>query len=106
MILKLLRLIKILTARSAKILQDVAICPAGFLPVGPHNGGWAVLGAGNERATKTAETQSQAIEIAEISHQSKAPKCSFIDQTGRLGSETYMEMTLILLKNSYEVDRL
>lgn len=30
----------------------------------PHNGNWAVRGAGNQRVTKTAETQSQAIEIA------------------------------------------
>lgn len=28
--LKLFRLIKVLTARSAKTLQDVAICPVGF----------------------------------------------------------------------------
>lgn len=30
----------------------------------PHNGSWAVRGAGNDRVTRTAETQSQAIEIA------------------------------------------
>ena len=30
----------------------------------PHNGNWAVRGAGNGRVTRTAETQSQAIEIA------------------------------------------
>ena len=30
----------------------------------PHNGSWAVRGAGNERVTRTAETQSQAIQIA------------------------------------------
>lgn len=30
----------------------------------PHNSGWAVRGAGNERVTRTAETQSQAIQIA------------------------------------------
>lgn len=30
----------------------------------PHNGSWAVRGAGNERVTRTAETQAQAIEIA------------------------------------------
>jgi len=30
----------------------------------PHNGSWAVRGAGNDRVTRTVETQSQAIEIA------------------------------------------
>lgn len=30
----------------------------------PHNGNWAVRGAGNERVTRTAETQGQAIQIA------------------------------------------
>jgi hypothetical protein len=30
----------------------------------PHNGNWAVKGAGNEKATKVVETQKQAIEIA------------------------------------------
>lgn len=30
----------------------------------PHNGSWAVRGAGNERVTRTTETQSQAIQIA------------------------------------------
>ncbi|NOW94759.1 DUF2188 domain-containing protein [Mucilaginibacter sp. SG564] len=30
----------------------------------PHNGSWAVRGAGNDRVTRIAETQSQAIEIA------------------------------------------
>lgn len=28
-------------------------------------GGWAVIGAGNERATKVVPTQKQAIELAE-----------------------------------------
>jgi len=30
----------------------------------PHNGEWAVRGAGNEKATKVVETQREAIEIA------------------------------------------
>ena len=30
----------------------------------PHNGSWAVRGAGNERVTRVADTQAQAIEIA------------------------------------------
>ncbi|TCC93691.1 DUF2188 domain-containing protein [Pedobacter frigiditerrae] len=30
----------------------------------PHNGSWAVRGAGNERVTKVAETQAQATRIA------------------------------------------
>ena len=30
----------------------------------PHNGVWAVRGAGNERVTRIVDTQSQAIEIA------------------------------------------
>ncbi|WP_432443880.1 DUF2188 domain-containing protein [Pedobacter gandavensis] len=30
----------------------------------PHNGSWAVRGAGNERVTRIAATQSQAQEIA------------------------------------------
>ncbi|WP_231424680.1 DUF2188 domain-containing protein [Pedobacter sp. Leaf250] len=30
----------------------------------PHKGSWAVRGAGNERVTRTAATQSQAQEIA------------------------------------------
>lgn len=30
----------------------------------PHNGDWAVKGAGNERATKVFETQKEAIKIA------------------------------------------
>lgn len=30
----------------------------------PHNGSWAVRGAGNDRVTRIADTQSQAIEIA------------------------------------------
>jgi len=30
----------------------------------PHNGDWAVKGAGNEKATKVVETQKEAIEIA------------------------------------------
>lgn len=30
----------------------------------PHNGSWAVRGAGNERVTRTATTQSEAIQIA------------------------------------------
>ena len=30
----------------------------------PHNGDWAVKGAGNEKATKVVETQKEAIQIA------------------------------------------
>lgn len=30
-----------------------------------HSGGWAVKGAGNNRATKVTETQKEAIDIAE-----------------------------------------
>ena len=30
----------------------------------PHNGSWAVRGAGNSRVTRVAETQSSAIQIA------------------------------------------
>ncbi|AJR23362.1 DUF2188 domain-containing protein [Sphingobium sp. YBL2] len=30
----------------------------------PHEGGWAVKGAGNSRATSVHETQAQAIEAA------------------------------------------
>jgi len=30
----------------------------------PHNGDWAVKGAGNEKATKVVETQREAIQIA------------------------------------------
>ncbi|RKS89261.1 DUF2188 domain-containing protein [Sphingosinicella microcystinivorans] len=30
----------------------------------PHEGGWAVRGAGNSRATSVHETQAQAIEAA------------------------------------------
>lgn len=30
----------------------------------PHEGGWAVRGAGNERATSVHETQASAIEAA------------------------------------------
>ena len=30
----------------------------------PHNGSWAVRGAGNERVTRTTATQSQAQQIA------------------------------------------
>ena len=30
----------------------------------PHNGEWAVKGAGNEKATKVVHTQKQAIQIA------------------------------------------
>jgi hypothetical protein len=30
----------------------------------PHNGEWAIKGAGNERATKVVETQKEAINIA------------------------------------------
>ncbi|MCB1380027.1 MAG: DUF2188 domain-containing protein [Alphaproteobacteria bacterium] len=30
----------------------------------PHSGGWAVRGAGNERATSVHRTQSEAIEAA------------------------------------------
>jgi len=30
----------------------------------PHNGKWGVRGAGNSKVTKTAETQSEAIEKA------------------------------------------
>ncbi|MEJ6982438.1 DUF2188 domain-containing protein [Pedobacter sp. P351] len=30
----------------------------------PHNGSWAVRGAGNERVTRTADTQGAAREIA------------------------------------------
>lgn len=30
----------------------------------PHNGEWAVKGAGNGKATKVVETQKEAIEIA------------------------------------------
>ena len=30
----------------------------------PHNGSWAVRGAGNERGTRTTTTQSEAIQIA------------------------------------------
>jgi hypothetical protein len=30
----------------------------------PHNGNWAVRGEGNERVTRTAETQAEAIQIA------------------------------------------
>lgn len=30
----------------------------------PHDGGWAVRGAGNERATSVHETQAAAIETA------------------------------------------
>lgn len=30
----------------------------------PHNGSWAVRGAGNEKVTRTAATQSEAIQIA------------------------------------------
>ena len=30
----------------------------------PHNGNWAVKGAGNEKATKVVETQKEAIKIA------------------------------------------
>lgn len=29
-----------------------------------ENGGWQVIGAGNEKATKITETQKQAIEVA------------------------------------------
>lgn len=30
----------------------------------PHNGNWAIKGAGNGRATKVVETQREAIKIA------------------------------------------
>jgi len=30
----------------------------------PHNGDWAVKGAGNEKATKVVKTQKEAIKIA------------------------------------------
>ena len=30
----------------------------------PHNGGWAVRGAGNEKVTKVLDTQQQAIQAA------------------------------------------
>jgi hypothetical protein len=30
----------------------------------PHNGSWAVRGAGNERVTRVTETQAQATRIA------------------------------------------
>jgi len=30
----------------------------------PHNGKWAVRGAGNEKATKVTSTQAEAIKIA------------------------------------------
>ncbi len=30
----------------------------------PHNGKWGVIGAGNSKVTKTAETQGQAIKKA------------------------------------------
>jgi hypothetical protein len=30
----------------------------------PHNGGWAVRGAGNEKVTVQTQTQSKAIDIA------------------------------------------
>lgn len=30
----------------------------------PHNNGWAIKGAGSERATKVVETQGEAIGIA------------------------------------------
>ena len=30
----------------------------------PHNGEWAVKGAGNEKATRVVETQKEAIKIA------------------------------------------
>ena len=30
----------------------------------PHNGDWAVRGAGNERVTRVVETQKEAIQIA------------------------------------------
>lgn len=31
----------------------------------PHEGGWAVQGAGNSKATKVAGTQKEAISVAE-----------------------------------------
>lgn len=33
--------------------------------VGPHPEGWAVKGAGNQKATKVVDTQAQAIKIAQ-----------------------------------------
>lgn len=39
----------------------------------PHNDKWGILGAGNARVTKTAETQKQAIDIAkEIARNQKS----------------------------------
>jgi hypothetical protein len=32
--------------------------------VTPHKGGWQVIGAGNDKATKITDTQQQAISIA------------------------------------------
>ena len=50
----------------------------------PHNGGWAVRGAGNERATSVHDTQAAAIESARIIAQNQKSELLVHGRNGQI----------------------
>lgn len=50
----------------------------------PHAGGWAVKGAGSERATKVFETQREAIGIARGIAQNQGTEMLIHGENGRI----------------------
>ncbi len=50
----------------------------------PHKDGWAVKGAGNERATKVQPTQKQAIETAKTIAKNQQSEMLIHGQNGRI----------------------
>lgn len=50
----------------------------------PHSNGWAVKGAGSERATKVVETQREAISIAREIAQNQGSEMLIHGENGRI----------------------
>lgn len=50
----------------------------------PHSGGWAVRGAGNERATSVHQTQREAVEAARNTARNQGSELFIHGENGRI----------------------
>ncbi len=66
----------------------------------PHVNGWAVKGAGNQRATEVFSTQTDAIRSARQIAQNQGSEMLFMEKMDRLEKRVVMEATHFLQKDN------
>ena len=68
----------------------------------PHQDGWAIKGAGNEKATKVVSTQEKAIDIAREIAKNQQTEMFIHGKNDRSANVTVTDMTLILPKTNQD----